>query len=288
MISISINVKKTKKMEQYEKETGKSALWHGKITLGFKNWKKSKILINSDKERISVYLTKENKEEWQNFAKTHDFATISKLIRVGVNSYIKNQSKSFNKLLENIKPDTNFSISHDLKERLTTIKGYLQLLLEHYNNELNKDIKLIIDKVLEESKQLEHKIIYKFDKSKDIAEKYDILLIEDDVSTVRLLEKFFTMKGYSIKGALTGSKGIEELRMNIPKLVLLDIILPDISGFDISKILKSDETFKNVLVYYLTAIPDTEVNKKMEETQADGYILKPFDLSDLEFLLEYL
>ena len=288
MISISINVKKTKEMEQYEKETGKSALWHGKITLGFKNWKKSKILINSDKERISVYLTKENKEEWQNFAKTHDFATISKLIRVGVNSYIKNQSKSFNKLLENIKPDTNFSISHDLKERLTTIKGYLQLLLEHYNNELNKDIKLIIDKVLEESKQLEHKIIYKFDKSKDTAEKYDILLIEDDVSTVRLLEKFFTMKGYSFKGALTGSKGIEELSMNIPKLVLLDIILPDISGFDISKILKSDETFKNVLVYYLTAIPDTEVNKKMEETQADGYILKPFDLSDLEFLLEYL
>jgi len=275
-------------MEQYEKETGKSALWHGKITLGFKNWKKSKIFINSDKERISVYLTKENKEEWQNFAKTHDFATISKLVRVGVNSYIKNQSKSFNKLLEDIKPDTNFSISHELKERLTTIKGYLQLLLEHYNNELNKDIKLIIDKVLEESKQLEYKIIYKLDKSKNTAEKYDILLIEDDVSTVRLLEKFFTMKGYSIKGALTGSKGIEELRMNIPKLVLLDIILPDISGFDISKILKSDETFKNVLVYYLTAIPDTEVNKKMEETQADGYILKPFDLSDLEFLLEYL
>ena len=123
---------------------------------------------------------------------------------------------------------------------------------------------------------------------KTMNEYYEILLIEDDVPTVNLLKNYFTKKGHSIKGALTGSKGIEELMRSIPKLVLIDIILSDISGFDICKIIKSDNKFKNVLVYYLTAIPDTEVKKKMKETQADGYILKPFDLSDLEFLLEYL
>ena len=52
--------------------------------------------------------------------------------------------------------------------------------------------------------------------------------------------------------------------LNIPKLVLIDIILSDISGFDICKIIKSDNKYKNVLVYYLTAITDTEVKKKME------------------------
>ena len=62
-------------------------------------------------------------------------------------------------------------------------------------------------------------------------ENYEILLIEDDVSTVNLLKNYFTKKGHSFKGALTGSKGIEELMTNIPKLVLIDIILSDISGF---------------------------------------------------------
>ncbi len=288
MILISNDIKKTKEMEKYEKETGKSALWHGNLTQGFKNWKTGEKLVNSDKERISVYLTKEDKVKWQNFAKAHDFATISKLIRIGINCYIEEKSKPFSKVLKAIDTDTNFSISHELKERLTTIKGYLQLLIENHNDDLNEDVILTIEKVLEESKQLEKKIINKLDKSIDVSEKYDILLIEDDVSTVNLLVNYFSKKGYSIKGALTGSKGVEELMTTIPKLVLIDIILPDISGFDISKIIKSDNKYKNVLVYYLTAIPDTEVKKKMKETQADGYILKPFDLKDLEFLLEYL
>ena len=45
---------------------------------------------------------------------------------------------------------------------------------------------------------------------------------------------------------------------------------------------------KNIPVFYLTAVPGPKVEKKMEETKADGYILKPFDLVDLEFLFEYL
>ncbi len=123
---------------------------------------------------------------------------------------------------------------------------------------------------------------------KTMKENYEILLIEDDASTVNLLKNYFTKKGHSIKGALTGSKGVEFLMENIPKLVLIDIILSDISGFDICKIIKSDNKFENTLAYYITAIPDSQVKKKMKETKADGYILKPFDLSDLEFLLEYL
>ena len=71
-------------------------------------------------------------------------------------------------------------------------------------------------------------------------------------------------------------------------LILLDIILPDISGYEICKRIKSDEKFKSIPLYYLTAIPGTEVEKNIEETGADGYILKPFDLSDFEPILNKL
>jgi len=71
-------------------------------------------------------------------------------------------------------------------------------------------------------------------------------------------------------------------------LILLDIILPDVSGFTICKKIKSSEKFSNIPIIYLTAVPGNKVNEKIEETKADGYILKPFDLSDFESVFQYL
>jgi CheY-like chemotaxis protein len=118
--------------------------------------------------------------------------------------------------------------------------------------------------------------------------QYDILLIEDSLSTVELLKKYFESKGYSFKGVLTGLRGIEELNMNTPKLVLLDIILPDISGYNICQDIKSNKNLKEIPVFYITAVPGFKVESKMKQTMANGYILKPFDLPDLEFLFDYL
>ena len=87
---------------------------------------------------------------------------------------------------------------------------------------------------------------------------------------------------------LGDTKGIEELNNFIPKLILLDINLPDLSGYDLCKMIKSNKNLKDIPVYLLTAIPVSEVEKKLEETKVEGYILKPFDFSDFEILFEYL
>lgn len=113
-------------------------------------------------------------------------------------------------------------------------------------------------------------------------------MIEDDLSTIELVTNYFDAKGYTCKGVITGLKGIEELNYNIPKLILLDILLPDVSGFEICKRIKSHEKLKNIPVIYLTAVPDHKVKEKIQETRAEGYILKPFDLSDFEFVFKYL
>ena len=71
-------------------------------------------------------------------------------------------------------------------------------------------------------------------------------------------------------------------------MVLLDIILPDYSGYDICKQIKANKDCRNIAIYLLTAIPGSEVEKNLEESNADGYILKPFDFSDFEVIFQYL
>ena len=78
------------------------------------------------------------------------------------------------------------------------------------------------------------------------------------------------------------------MKNTVPKLILLDILLPDGSGYEICKKIKTDDKLKNIPVYYITAVPETEVHNKMSETKADGYFLKPFNISDFNILLDYL
>jgi CheY-like chemotaxis protein len=180
------------------------------------------------------------------------------------------------------------NISHALKEPLTSIKGFSQLLLENYNQELDEEVLTTIQNIFEQSQLLESKIINILDNIKTETSQYDILLIEDDLATIRLLTSYFDSKGFTCQGVVSGTKGLEELSNNTPKLVLLDIILPDYNGYEICKIIKSNKNLKSIPVFLLTAIPGSEVKKHIDETKADGYILKPFDFSDFEVLFDYL
>ena len=83
---------------------------------------------NQDKERISLYVDKDVKEEWQTFAKNNDFSTLSKLIRESLKFYIQCRGLDLP------------SLSHGLKEPLTSIKGYLQLIIETSGDSLDDNI----------------------------------------------------------------------------------------------------------------------------------------------------
>lgn len=239
---------------------------------------------NQDKERISLYVSKDVKEEWQTFAKNNDFSTLSKLIREALKFYIQCRGLNIP------------SLSHGLKEPLTSIKGYLQLILETSGDSLDDNIVSTLRNVLNQCSILENKIVDyldKFEPEKEEVEigneiEYDLLLIEDDVETVNLLTSYFDSIGISCKGILSGFKGLKELKRYIPKLVLLDIILPDINGYEILKRMKADDKLKGIPVYFLTAIPSIEVEKKAQELGAAGSILKPFNLTDFDIISKYL
>ncbi|MFX1405475.1 MAG: response regulator [Promethearchaeota archaeon] len=284
------NDKVKKLMEQYEEETGKNAIWRDQITEAFKKWLKGEKIYDRDKERISLYVEEQTKSDWQEFIDINKdkYNTISKLIREAVDYFIDQKSSIIGDNLNILDNKVLTNLSHALKEPLTSIKGFSQLLLENYKKTLDENILSTIQNIFDQSILLENKIINILEDIKIEASQYDILLIEDDLATIRLLTSYFESKNYSCNGVISGSKGLEELRNNSPKVILLDIILPDYNGYEICKMIKSNNRTKNIPVFLLTAIPGSEVKKKIQETLADGYILKPFDFSDFEIIFKYL
>ena len=152
-------VEKTEEMKRYEKETNKYAVWRGIVTEGFKKWQKGNKIYNRDRERISLYVSEELKVKWQEFAKERNYSTISKLIRESVNSFIRSMPNSAHNNLASLNPQKISSISHALKEPLTSIKGYSQLILETYKDKLSNPILETVKNIFEQSILLENKII---------------------------------------------------------------------------------------------------------------------------------
>ncbi len=269
-------------MMRFEKETGKKALWKGLITEKFKKWQRGEKIYNQDKERIGILVSEETKTRWQDFANNNNkITTISRLIRMAVDFYIDYILKT--------PSERDFAqLSYDLKASLTTIKGFSQLIIEKSSNKLDPDILLRIKEIYSQSLLLENNI-KEIQNDKDIENNvYDILVIEDDAPTIMVLTDFFELKGYTCKGVLSGIKGLEELNRNTPKLIILDVILNDISGYEICNKIKSDENLKEIPVFYITAIPESEIVEKLKETGANGFFLKPFNFSQFEILFDYL
>ncbi|MBN1799860.1 MAG: response regulator transcription factor [Candidatus Lokiarchaeota archaeon] len=272
---------KTEEMEKYEKETGKFAIWRGVVTEGFKKWQKGEKIYEQDKERITILVSEEKKNKWQNFAKKGEFSSISKLIRVAVDSYIEAQfhQTSFR---------TISKITHGLKEPLTLIKGFSHIILENYKDDLKWDVLVKINDIFDQSQILEKRINEISKQQEPENENYEILIVDDDISTIKVLANFFQIKGYKSKSINSGAGVLGEIIRNNPQIILLDIMLPDISGYEICKQIKRNDNLKTKRVYFISAIPRDDIEKKMDETKANGYFLKPFNFSELKELFKYL
>jgi len=114
--------------------------------------------------------------------------------------------------------------------------------------------------------------------------KKTILIVDDTPDIIKLLDFLLKKMGYSVVSALTGQQALDQIRLQIPDLVLLDFHLPDLSGVDICKALKADPAFMHIPVILMSASSDESVRKHQAEAQADGFLMKPFLRKDLEKL----
>ena len=178
-------------------------------------------------------------------------------------------------------------ISHKLKEPLTSIKGFSHILLENYKNGLDFEILSKIKSIYDQSIILEKYINESLLQRKGEEKEFDILIVDDDRSTVKLLIHFFEAKGYICREVSRGLDAAKLLQKSIPKLILLDILLPDIDGYKICEMIKSDDRMKDIPVYYITALNKAEI-EMFKNLKPDGVFFKPFDLRDFNFLFDLL
>lgn len=109
-------------------------------------------------------------------------------------------------------------------------------------------------------------------------EQHKILIIEDERSILEILTYKLNKEGYSVRSANTGREGLNVLNDFNPNLILLDLMLPDMSGFDICIEVKSKH---NVPIIMLTARNDIFDRDRGLELGAREYITKPFDINEL-------
>jgi len=101
-----------------------------------------------------------------------------------------------------------------------------------------------------------------------------ILLVEDDVFLAGMYVTKLGMEGYEVKMADDGEKGLKLAKSENPQLILLDIILPKMSGFDVLKDLKEDKSTKDIPVILLTNLGQREDVQKGLDLGAKDYLIK--------------
>jgi DNA-binding response OmpR family regulator len=114
-------------------------------------------------------------------------------------------------------------------------------------------------------------------------DKKKILLIDDEVDLVDLVKIRLELRGYYIIPLYTSKRTMEVVKREKPDLVLLDIMMPDKDGYQVSKELRANKDTRHIPIILFTAKPEQKDSIKTgsKSASADGYILKPFDLDEL-------
>ncbi len=109
-----------------------------------------------------------------------------------------------------------------------------------------------------------------------------ILIVEDSLTQAMLIKHLLENKGYEVTTAVSGTEALEVLESLFPDLIISDIVMPEMDGFELTRAIKADEKLAGIPVILLTALSDPEDVIRGLEAQVDFYLTKPYNE---EFLL---
>ncbi len=108
--------------------------------------------------------------------------------------------------------------------------------------------------------------------------KKKILVIDDSSTNVVLLDTIFSMKGYAIQTAISANEAFAIIKRGLPAIILLDLNMPEISGFEFLEQLKENEKTRSIPVLIVSAMVDKYSYDRAMSLGAYGYINKPVDI----------
>ena len=104
-----------------------------------------------------------------------------------------------------------------------------------------------------------------------------ILLVDDDPNNLFLLEELLLCEGYIPLTAASGTEALETAARSIPDLILLDVMMPDMDGFEVCRRLREDPNLQGISVIFLTALDDNDSRLRGLEMMGDDYLTKPIN-----------
>ena len=111
--------------------------------------------------------------------------------------------------------------------------------------------------------------------------KLKMLIVEDEEALLELLKFNFTKEGYKIDTATDGETALEKILYRSPDIIILDWMLPELSGIELCRRIRKHKEHKNIPIIMLTAKGEEEDKLRGLETGADDYITKPFSINEL-------
>jgi two-component system response regulator VicR len=113
-------------------------------------------------------------------------------------------------------------------------------------------------------------------------EKKRVLCIEDDAEMIDLIRLILERKGFEVLEAVGGKEGLEVSRREVPDLILLDLMMPEVDGWEVFRQLRADEQLKDIPVIVVTAKAQSiDIVLGLHIAKVDGYVTKPFGPQEL-------
>ena len=104
----------------------------------------------------------------------------------------------------------------------------------------------------------------------------NILIVDDKLSNLKILANILENKNYKVRKTTNGKSAIRSIKTELPDLILLDIKMPDMDGYEVCRQLKSDDETKDVIIIFISALNDVFDKVKAFESGGVDYITKPF------------
>ncbi|MFB3766139.1 MAG: response regulator [Methanotrichaceae archaeon] len=109
----------------------------------------------------------------------------------------------------------------------------------------------------------------------------DILIVDDTLPNLKLLSQMLTERGYQVRAALNGARALAAIQSAPPDLILLDVMMPEMDGYELCRRLKADERTFSIPVLFISALSETEDKIKGFNVGGLDYITKPFQLEEV-------
>ncbi|MCB9477700.1 MAG: response regulator [Deltaproteobacteria bacterium] len=108
-----------------------------------------------------------------------------------------------------------------------------------------------------------------------------IMVVEDDPNTRKMLEVFLTKEGFDVKTAVHGIQLVRVLKVHQPDLILLDIVLNWLDGYELCRMIRAHEEWSKIPVVFITGLPEDQVRERAFQVGGTEVYFKPLDIPEL-------